>query len=154
MPTYEYQCPCGLKFDGSAKLADRAKPKKCPECSADASPVVPSQVQGHFSKEVTGYGPQNTGIHGLDAHIDRVIGQSAKQGWDVAQTRLQEKRDVLATNPGATGRDLSLNLDGGYRVLKPEERGVHERSQAIHSTAMKLALEEAKKETAKASAPR
>ena len=137
MPTYEFLCQsCGLKFDGSAKLADRTKPKKCPDCNQDAPPVVPSQVQGHFSKEVTGPGPQNTGIHDLDTHIDRVIGQSAKQGWDAAEARVRDKREVLANNPGLTGHDLSRNPDGSYRVLTPEERAVHERSQAIHGAAM------------------
>lgn len=136
MPTYEYQCSCGLKFEGAAKLANRSNPKRCPSCDLEAPPVVPSQVQGHFHKEVTGPGPQNTGIQGLDIHIDRVIGQSAKQGWDVAVSRVKDKQQVLADNPGSTGRDLSRNEDGSYRVLTPQERGTHERSQAIHSAAM------------------
>lgn len=140
MPTYEYLCQsCGLKFDGHAKLGEHSKPQECPSCGQQASSVVPSQVQGHFSKEVTGPGPQNTGIQGLDAHIDRVIGQSAKQGWDAAEARVKDKRQVLASNPGATGHDLSKQPDGSYRVLTPDERGVHERSQAIHGTAMDLA---------------
>lgn len=137
MPTYEWLCQsCGLKFDANAKLADRAKPKKCPDCNQEAQSTVPSQVQGHFSKDVTGPGPQNTGIQGLDAHIDRVIGQSAKQGWDAAEARVQDKRQVLADNPGVTGHDLSKNPDGSYRVLSSEERAAHERSQAIHGAAM------------------
>lgn len=136
IPTYEYQCGCGLRFDGHAKLTDRAKPKKCPSCDAEAPPVVPSQVQGHFNHDVTGPGPQNTGIQGLDAHIDRVIGQSAKQGREIIDQRVREKKEILANNPGVSGHDLSRNPDGSYRVLTPEERGVHDRSQAIHETAM------------------
>lgn len=139
MPTYEWQCQCGLRFDGHAKLADRTKSKPCPSCDAEAPPVVPSKVQGHFNHEVTGPMPQNTGIAGLDAHIDRVIGQSAKQGRDVIDQRVREKQQVLANNPGATGHDLSRNPDGSYRVLKPKERGVHERSQKIHGAAMDVA---------------
>jgi len=138
MPTYEFQCNCGLKFDGHAKLGDRS-PKACPSCGGKAPAVVPSQVQGHFRKDVTGPQPQNTGIQGLDAHIDRTIGQSAKQGWDVAERRVADKKQVLAANPGATGQDLSKQPDGSYRVLAPEERGVHDRSQAIHGAAMDLA---------------
>lgn len=136
IPTYEFQCQCGLRFDGQAKLADRTKSKECPSCNAKAPPVVPSQVQGHFNHDVTGPGPQNTGIQGLDAHIDRVIGQSAKQGRVIIDQRVREKKEILADNPGVTGHDLSKNPDGSYRILSPEERGVHDRSKAIHGTAM------------------
>lgn len=142
MPTQEYQCLCGLKFDGHAKLGDHSKPKECPACGQMAPSVVPSQVQGHFRKDVTGPMPQNTGIQGLDAHIDRTIGQSAKQGWDVAERRVADKKQVLAANPGATGYDLSKQPDGSYRVLEPEERAVHERSQAIHGAAMDVAQQD------------
>ena len=139
VPTYEYLCKtCGLKFDGHAKLVDRDKSKKCPSCNTEAPPVVPSQVQGHFNHDVTGPGPQNTGIQGLDAHIDRVIGQSAKQGREVIDQRVREKKEMLANNPGITGHDLSRNPDGSYRVMTPEERGVHDRSLKIHGTAMDL----------------
>jgi putative FmdB family regulatory protein len=138
MPTYEYQCSCGLKFDGNAKLADRAKPKKCPSCNTDAPPVVPSTVQGHFNHQVTGPVPQNTGIHDLDTHIDRVIGQSARQGHEVIRERVKDKKELLAGTPEATGYDLSRNPDGTYRVMTPDERGIHERSQNIHKTAMGL----------------
>jgi len=83
---------------------------------------------------VTSSGPQNTGIAGLDAHIDRTIGQSAKQGWDVAEERRRKKQAVLDAS-GANGHDLSKMPDGDYRVMSPEERGVHERSQKIHQAA-------------------
>jgi len=136
MPTHEFLCECGLKFDAHVKLGDHTKPRECPSCGKKAAAMVPSQVQGHFKKDVTGPVPQNTGIHDLDAHIDRVIGQSAKQGWDVAENRLREKQEVLGGTPGASGQDLSRNPDGSYRVMKPEERGVHERGLGIHRAAM------------------
>jgi len=139
MPTYEWLCPsCGLKFDANAKIADRGKPKKCPACNQEAQSVVPSQVQGHFNHQVTGPVPQNTGIHDLDTHIDRVIGQSARQGHEVIRERVQDKKELLAGNPEVTGHDLSRNADGTYRVMSAEERGVHDRSQNIHKTAMGL----------------
>lgn len=139
MPTHEFRCACGLQFDAYVKLGDHTKPRVCPACGEQAAPLVPSQVQGHFNKTVSGPVPQNTGIHDLDTHIDRVIGQSAKQGWDVAEARVRDKHGVLADNPGATGHDLSRNPDGTYRVLSAEERAAHERSQKIHGTAMTLA---------------
>jgi len=134
MPTYEYQCACGVRFDGRAPVADRRKPKECPDCGEDAPPMPPSTVAGHFNKNVDGPGPQNTGIHDLDTHIDRVIGQSSRQGWDVAEGRKRQKEEVMAAE-GVTGKDLSKRPDGSYGVLKPEERAVHDRAQKIHEKA-------------------
>jgi putative FmdB family regulatory protein len=137
VPLYEFLCSsCGLKFDGRAPLKDSSKAKPCPACQTEAAPLVPSSVQGHFTKSVTGPNPQNTGIHDLDTHIDRVIGQSAKQGWDVAESRTRDKKEVLTQHPEVDGHSLSKNLDGSYRVMTPEERAVHDRSQAIHGAAM------------------
>jgi putative FmdB family regulatory protein len=134
MPTYEYQCQCGVQFEARASIADREQTKPCPACPEQGKPIPPSGVHGHFKKEVTGPVPQNTGIHDLDTKIDRVIGQSSHQGWEVAEGRKRMKQEVMHRE-GVTGHDLSKNLDGSYRVLKPEERGLHERSQAIHQAA-------------------
>jgi len=134
MPTYEYQCDCGVQFEGRNPLAKRDQPKPCPDCSKPSNPMPPSTVQGHFTKSVTGAGPQNTGIQGLDAHIDRTIGQSSKQGWDVAEQRKRAKEAILS-GTNADGHDISKNLDGTYRIMKPEERAAHERSQKIHQAA-------------------
>lgn len=136
MPTYDFQCDCGVQFEASAKMSERTQPKPCPRCGLNAKPVLPATVQGHFRKEVTGPVPQNTGIHDLDTHIDRVIGQSAAQGRAVIEERVRRKREVLQDNPGVSGHDLSRTPDGDYRVLKPEERGVHDRAQAINGAAM------------------
>lgn len=136
MPTYEYQCSCGVQFDAQAKMQDRTKPKPCPRCGDDANPMLPSTVQGHFKKDVTGPVPQNTGIHDLDTHIDRVIGQSAAQGRAVIEDRVRRKREVLRDNPGVDGHALSRTPDGDYRILGPEEKAVHDRTLAIHNKAM------------------
>ena len=134
MPLYEFQCNCGIRFDARAPISERMETKPCPDCGKAASPIPPSTISGQFKKDVTGPVPQNTGVHDLDTHIDRVIGQSAKQGWDVAEGRKRMKEDVLAKE-GVTGHDLSKNLDGSYRVLTPQERAAHERSQEIHRRA-------------------
>ena len=134
MPTYVFQCQCGLRFDVRSSIKNRAKPRPCPDCGAVADLVPPETVSGQFKKEVTGPGPQNTGIHDLDTHIDRVIGQSAHQGWGVAEGRVKDKEAVLAAT-GATGHDLSKNPDGTYRVMSPAERAAHTRSQKIHGKA-------------------
>ena len=134
LPTYEFQCQCGVRFDAHAAITKRKDPQPCPSCAKLSDPVPPSTVQGHFNKEVTGAGPQNTGIQGLDAHIDRTIGASAKQGWDVAEGRKRDKLDLLS-GTGASGHDLSRNVDGSYRIMKPDERAVHDRNQAIQTAA-------------------
>jgi hypothetical protein len=109
----------------------------CPCCQVLAPPVVPSDVSGTFHHQVQGPGPQNTGIHDLDTHIDRVIGQHAAQGHAVVTERVSEKRRVMARE-NVTGDYLSRNLDGSYRAMTSEEKAIHDRSQNIHMTAMKM----------------
>lgn len=134
MPLYIFQCrSCGVQFDAVSSLAKRGEGKTCPACGTVAVLVPPPTVQGHFKKEVTGPVPQNTGIHDLDTHIDRVIGQSAAQGREVIRDRHRTKQQILDDNPGLTGADLSRNPDGSYRVLRPEERAAHRRAQNIHT---------------------
>lgn len=133
MPMYEFQCACGLQFEARAPLADRRKPKPCPDCGASAPPIPPSTVAGHFNKPVDGPGPQNTGIAGLDAHIDRTIGQSSKQGWDVAEGRKRMKEQLIAK--GVAPELIRKNPDGSYDAMKPEEKAVHKRAIKIHEKA-------------------
>jgi len=101
--------------------------------------MLPETVTGTFDQDVQGGPvPQNTGVSQFDAHVDRVIGASAKKGWEVADQRVQLKRQVLGLYPDASGHDLSRNPDGSYRVMTEEERGVHERAMTINNTAMTL----------------
>jgi len=136
MPTYEYLCECGVQFDARARVANHKKPQVCPSCGKEANPVPPSTVSGHFSKNVDGAGPQNTGIHDLDTHIDRVIGQSAKQGWDVAEGRKKQKLEVMESE-GVDGHHIRKNPDGSYGAIEPEQKAVHKRALMIHERAEK-----------------
>lgn len=132
MPKFSYLCTtCGLRFEASAPAAKHKDPAKCLSCGGSAGREMPTDVSGVFQQTVTGPTPQNTGIHSLDTHIDRVIGQHAKQGWQAEDLRRKDKRAVLAAT-GATSADLSLNPDGTYRVRTAEEKAVHERALAIH----------------------
>ncbi len=135
MPIFEFQCTCGLRFDASVAREKRGEPRKCPECGDSANPCLPATVAGHFKKDVTGPVPQNTGIADLDAHIDRVIGQSAAQGWEQHEKRVDHKREVIARS-GVSGGNLSRTVDGDYIPLKPEEKAAHDRALAIHNKAM------------------
>lgn len=132
---YLYQCTCGVRFEATASMKDHQAPKPCPECNLLAERVVPNDVAGVFKHEVTGPVPQNTGISQLDAHIDRVIGQSAAQGREVIAKRNRDKEAVQRAT-GAKRNQLSKNPDGSYRVLEPEAQNIHYRANLINSMAM------------------
>ena len=136
MPRYDYQCVCGLMFESYASMANSMENQDCPDCGTSAERVVPEKVEGSFVQDVSGPVPQNTGVSQIDAVADRAIGKAAQQGWEVADRRVQDKRQVLSGTPNATGHDLSRNPDGTYRVMSSEEKGVHARSQKIHGKAM------------------
>jgi putative FmdB family regulatory protein len=138
MPRYAYQCrSCGVEFETSSNMAARKEPKPCPACSTSAPRKVPDDVSGTFNQAAQGPGPQNTGVSSFDLHVDRVVGQHAKQGWIVEEQRRAEKRRVLQNNPSAKSEDLSMNPDGTYRVRAQEEKAVHERAVAINTMAGK-----------------
>ena len=126
MPTYQHQCSCGVRFEATRPVASAKASVPCPSCKKAVLPSLPATVASTFRKDVTGPGPQNTGIHDLDTHIDRVIGQSAAQGWGIAQRRDSDKQAVLRANPGTERGDLGRNTDGSYRVLAPKERKEHD----------------------------
>lgn len=138
MPTYEYQCQnCGLRFDGRASMQDHMKPVACKSCGEDSPRHLPDAVGGVFNQETDGLPkPQNTGVSQIDVVADRAIGASAKLGWAQVRDRNSRKRTILRDTPGAEGEDLSRTPDGDYRVLSSDERGVHDRANAINSKAM------------------
>lgn len=136
MPLYEYQCGCGIRFEGSASMANHAKPKKCPDCGKMADRMMPTDVNGVFNQEVSGPIPQNTGVDSLDAHIDRVIGQSAEQGRKAHVARVDTKKELLRDNPGATGKDITKTPDGEFRVMSAEERRARDTALSINNQAM------------------
>jgi len=88
-----------------------------------------------FNQPTSGITPQNTGIASLDASYDRVIAQDAAQKWEMVNKRDALKRDVLRQNPNSSKADLSKNVDGTYRVMKPEERKAAETARVIDAVA-------------------
>lgn len=142
MPVYRYQChECGLQFELACPVSSRDKEQPCLSCDEMTKRMMPEGVNGFFNKDVTGPIPQNTGISGLDAHIDRTIGASAQKGWEAQNKREQEKRRILARSENE-GKTLSRNPDGSYRPMGIEERQVQARAHNIHEQAM---LRKAKK---------
>lgn len=43
MPTYEYACPAGHKFDVIKSMSELDRPEPCPECSQEAERRMPSR---------------------------------------------------------------------------------------------------------------
>lgn len=137
MPKYRYQCACGVQFEDKNTIAKHSEPKPCPDCSGLAARMMPEAIEGHFNKDVDGPGPQNTGIHDLDTHVDRVIGQSAAQGMAVIEARQKAKREFLRDNPSVDPKHIARTPDGGLAVNKPDEQDFAVRANRINSRAMK-----------------
>lgn len=138
MPTYEYQCQnCGLRFEGRGSMKDHMQSIPCKSCGEDAPRNIPTQVGGVFNQKTDGLPqPQNTGVSQIDVVADRAIGESAKKGWAHVRNRVTRKRQILRDNPDKGGKDLSRTPDGDYRILDQDERGVHDRANAINNKAM------------------
>ncbi len=137
MPKYRYQCNCGVQFEATNSVSKHSDPKPCPECSEKAPRMMPRAVEGHFNKEVDGPGPQNTGIHDLDTHIDRVVGQSAAQGMAVIEDRQKAKREFLRDNPGVDPKNIARTPDGQLAVNQPDEQSFAVRANRINTMSMK-----------------
>lgn len=90
-----------------------------------------------FAHAPNGAQPQNTGISGIDHSWDRTVGRDAEARWKGINERVDRKRKVLADNPGSTGFDLSRQNDGGYRVMRPEERKAAETGRDLHHEALR-----------------
>jgi putative FmdB family regulatory protein len=147
MPIYEYACQdCGLYFEQMRKLSESDAPMKCPDCSSWETQKLVSVVNHTFAhKPVNGPVPQNTGVHSIDYNADRVIGRDAEQKWALISERQKHKREVIKSNPGSSGHDLSRTHEGDYRVMKPEERKAVETARSLHNDAMKAISADVKK---------
>lgn len=85
-----------------------------------------------YQAQAQGIGPQNTGMSGMDANYDRVIGQSARQGWDVQRRRVADKRALIGANPGVRGDDLKkMPGNNQYEVMPKPERALHHAAQPL-----------------------
>jgi putative FmdB family regulatory protein len=135
LPKYRYQCECGVQFSERNTVAKHSEPKPCPDCGDDAARRMPETIEGHFNKEVDGPGPQNTGIHDLDTHIDRVIGQSAAQSMAIMEERSRMKRELIRKN-GMDPKRLARLPDGQYVENSPDEQAFAVRANRINSRAM------------------
>jgi hypothetical protein len=116
-------------------MKEASKPRVCPECGANAPRWIPEDVCGTFNLETKGMNPQNTGVQQVDTNWDRVIGKDSETKWTGFAAHYKDKEKFMREH--GVGRDsISRNPDGSYRVLKPEEKGVHQRAIQINKAAM------------------
>ena len=134
-PLYEFQCDCGLRFEANAPMSDAKKPRACPECNQQAQRWVPGDVAGSFNLETKGMNPQNTGVQSLDTNWDRVIGQDSAAKWTGFAAHYKDKERFMRDH-GVGLNDISINPDGSYRVLRPQEKATHQRALDINKKAM------------------
>jgi hypothetical protein len=99
--------------------------------------VMPTDVNFTINTETEGMAPQNTGYSGVDANVDRVIGQDAEKRWESIEERDTHKRSLLE-GTSKTKKDLSRTPDGDYRVMTSEEKGASEKANLINNVAMQL----------------
>lgn len=138
MPIYEYDCDdCGLRFDKLVPMRDADVIPPCKECSSFRVRKLVSAVSFTFAHApVGGPRPQNTGVHGIDYNIDRVIGRDAEQKWKLIEERNSRKASILRDNPGSRTRDLAKTPDGDYAVLKGSARDYVESRRKVADAAL------------------
>lgn len=130
MPTHRFQClSCGLSFTarGGANLTEAP----CSECGVIAKRTLPQGIHVTVSGGGKDLRTDTVGLSGVDYNFDKAVGESSRNTWKGLANRQRDKMDLLRST-GATGWDLSKNLDGTYRVMKPEEREASERSRGFH----------------------
>jgi putative FmdB family regulatory protein len=133
MPLYQYLCgECKLRFESVGGASNASQPAACPRCSRPAPRALPGSLRTAYSAQVSGIAPQNTGLSGVDTSYDRVIGQSARQGWDAQRLRLRDKHEILRRNPGASGEDLK-RVPGRnvYEVMPVPERAMRRAAEPV-----------------------
>ena len=140
MPVYTYQCfNCGLRFKKTVKFVKKDTAQKC-GCGSSVNRAMPDSCS--FSFKSSPDQPPNSGVSSMDKKIDRIIGADAERGWMVVDSRDVQKREILRAHPDKTKSDISINDDGSYRILKPEEKEAGRKARKLHETAMHI-IEEA-----------
>lgn len=141
MPIYEFTCSvCGLRSEHLFRRVSDQATMPCPECGEEAKRVVSaaSFKFAHGESQLRGMAPPNTGTSD-DWNYDRIIGRDADRRRRLTDERRKYKEGVIRQERKA-GRDVRMEnlqktLDGDYRVLPEEGRGVINRARALHKQA-------------------
>lgn len=149
MPLYEYQCPCGLKFE---KLLPRASsdPQSCPDCGEPAVKQVSASNFAFGESRRTGktgavaetaggelvaeYRDGNTGVHSVDSNIDKMVGRDAERRWNQIDSREDAKKSARREHADRRVA-VSRTPDGEYKPMKSVE-GVKQ-MQDTYSTVLR-----------------
>ncbi len=108
MPSYNYLCSdCGLLFDKTYKLGKNPEKLNC-QCGSEAEIQISEDIQYEFETNTHGLNIQNTGVVSADYDYDSIIGNDAKQRWNLINQRDSHKRSIVQETPGARERDLMV----------------------------------------------
>src|ERR671912_2563478 len=104
MPTYEYQCSKGHRFEKLQKISDRSRPR-CPECGAAAERTISGGAGLHFKGSgfyITDYGKDGKGPRKEAAEKpDSVKADAATEKKPEKPEKPAAKADVKAPKKGA-----------------------------------------------------
>lgn len=139
MPSFKFQCSCGLRFPKSVQRDVKMVP--CPSCGNNADRLLPSSVSVSYQGNVDGIQQTSTGIAAVDTSVDRVIGEDAHNKWGLIRERQDYKKEILRKNPGSTGFDLTKGLDGDYTVMTESQKKSRKEAEDLHNRSIPLTKE-------------
>jgi hypothetical protein len=131
MPSFNFQCACGVRFPKSVSRDIKEMP--CPSCGNPAKRLLPSSVSVSYQGNVQGIKPPSTGIAAVDTSVDRVIGEDAQNKWGLIRERQDYKKEVLRKHPGSTGFDLTKGVDGDYTVMTESQKRSRKEAESLHN---------------------
>ena len=115
MPILRFQCPsCGLSF--KKRVSRSAEESECRSCGGPSFIEGSVKLSVGFGSDVSGLKAQDTGMESLDLDYDRVVGEDARQKWDMIYQRRRDKWALINQNKGSTGRDILRADDGSYLI--------------------------------------
>jgi len=135
MPTYEFKCKCGLVFERRLQVGKAEEGHKCPNCGGVAPQKLSSATCTYSFKTDGTINPQCTGLSGVDLDYDRIIGEDAKEKWEIHQKREEEKREIMRKS-GVDKTSISIDSDNAYVVITEEERESTRRIRGFNNLAI------------------
>ncbi len=117
MPILKFQCTsCG--FSQRKRVSRGTDMISCTSCGESAfAEGSPNLTVGFQAPVSTSLKVQDSGIESFDMDYDRVIGEDAKEKWDLIYKRNKHKWNIVHSNPETTGLDIMKLPDGTYESL-------------------------------------
>lgn len=117
MPKYNFQCPCGVRFDRNLKMGEHPT-HLCPDCRKPAPRRFAGQGFGFGF--AAGNTPGNSGVTKLDyPTADQLVGSEAQARWAELNARKVVK-DKVREGGGTHALMRRTVEEGGKSVLEYE----------------------------------